>query len=62
MRTNFDFAPLNRSSIGFDRVFDLLENASRGQTPDNWPPYDIVKTGDNAYRISMAVAGFRRMN
>lgn len=58
MRTNFDFAPLYRSSVGFDRVFDLLENAARGQTPDNWPPYDITKTGDDAYRISMAVAGF----
>jgi molecular chaperone IbpA len=58
MRTNFDFAPLYRSSVGFDRVFDLLENATRGQTPDNWPPYDIAKTGDDAYRISMAVAGF----
>lgn len=58
MRTNFDFAPLYRSSVGFDRVFDLLENAARGQTPDNWPPYDIAKTGEDAYRISMAVAGF----
>lgn len=58
MRTNFDFTPLYRSSVGFDRVFDLLENATRGQNPDNWPPYDIAKTGDGAYRISMAVAGF----
>ena len=58
MRTSFDFSPLYRSSIGFDRVFDLLENASRVQTIDNWPPYDIAKTGDDTYRISMAVAGF----
>ena len=58
MRSSFDFSPLYRSSIGFDRVFDLLENASRVQTIDNWPPYDIAKTGDDSYRISMAVAGF----
>jgi molecular chaperone IbpA len=58
MRTNFDFAPFYRSSIGFDRIFDLLESANRGQAADNWPPYDIAKTGDDAYRISMAVAGF----
>jgi len=58
MRTSFDFTPLYRSSIGFDRIFDLLENAARGQTSDNWPPYDIAKIGDDAYRISMAVAGF----
>ncbi len=55
---NSDFAPFYRSSIGFDRVFDLLENAHRGQPADNWPPYDIAKTGDDSYRIAMAVAGF----
>ena len=58
MRTNTDFAPFYRSSIGFDRIFDLLENANRGQAADNWPPYDIAKTGDDSYRIAMAVAGF----
>jgi molecular chaperone IbpA len=58
MRTSFDFAPLYRSSVGFDRIFGLLENATRGQMPDNWPPYDIAKISENAYRISMAVAGF----
>ena len=58
MRTAFDFSPLYRSSIGFDRVFDLLENASRVSTVDNWPPYDIAKIGDHAYRITVAVAGF----
>ncbi len=57
MRTAIDFSPLFRSSIGFDRVFDLLENASHVQAFDNWPPYDIAKTGENAYRITMAVAG-----
>jgi len=58
MRTTFDFSPLFRSSIGFDRVFDLLENASRVDSVDNWPPYDIAKIGEDAYRITMAVAGF----
>jgi molecular chaperone IbpA len=58
MRTAFDFSPLYRSSIGFDRVFDLLENASQTASADNWPPYDIARTGENAYRITMAVAGF----
>jgi molecular chaperone IbpA len=59
MRTAFDFSPLYRSSVGFDRVFDLLENASRTTTTiDNWPPYDIARTGEDDYRITMAVAGF----
>ncbi|HWA45854.1 MAG TPA: Hsp20 family protein [Hypericibacter adhaerens] len=58
MRTTFDYAPLFRSSVGFDRVFDLLENAARGQAADNWPPYDIEKTGEDSYRITLAVAGF----
>ena len=58
MRTTLDFSPLYRSSVGFDRTFNLLENASRVQTIDNWPPYDIVKTGEDSYRISVAVAGF----
>ena len=58
MRTAFDFSPLFRSTVGFDRVFDLLDNASRVSTFDNWPPYDIVKTGDDQYRVTLAVAGF----
>lgn len=59
MRTTFDFSPFYRSSIGYDRVFDLLENSTRGQISDNnWPPYDIAKTDGDTYRISMAVAGF----
>jgi molecular chaperone IbpA len=58
MKTDFDFSPLFRSSVGFDRVFDLLESARRVQPLDSWPPYDIAKTGDDSYRISMAVAGF----
>src|SRR5947209_4447332 len=58
MRTTFDFAPLFRSSVGFERMLDALESASRVASIDNWPPYDIVKVGEDDYRISMAVAGF----
>ena len=58
MATHFDVSPFYRSSVGFDRVFNLLENASRLQTARTWPPYDIIKTGDDGYRIVMAVPGF----
>lgn len=57
MRTAFDFTPMFRSSVGFDRLFQMLENAG-GQVLDHWPPYDIEKTGEDHYRITMAVAGF----
>lgn len=60
MATSYDYAPLFRSSIGFDRVFNLLENAQRARSVSDWPPYDIVKTGDDSYRIAIAVAGFSR--
>ena len=54
----FDYSPFYRATVGFDRVFDLLDNAA-GQTAGNgYPPYNIEKAGDNAYRIVMAVAGF----
>jgi molecular chaperone IbpA len=58
MRTLLDFSPLHRSSIGFDRVFDLLESTARAQQGDNYPPFDSVKRGEDSYRITMAVAGF----
>lgn len=58
MRTTLDFAPLFRSSIGFDRMLNALESASRVATIDNWPLYDIFKSGEDDYRIAMAVAGF----
>ena len=58
MATSYDYAPLYRSSVGFDRVFNLLENAQRTRTSNDWPPYDIFKTGEDTYRISIAVAGF----
>ncbi len=57
MTSAFDFSPLFRSTVGFDRLAHLLENASRFE-PTNWPPYNIEKTGEDAYRITMAVAGF----
>ena len=58
MRT-FDFAPLYRSTVGFDRLFSTLDQlvGMEGAAP-NYPPYDIERTGDDAYRISVAVAGF----
>jgi molecular chaperone IbpA len=58
MRTTFDVAPLFRSSVGFERMLDALESATRGASIDNWPPYDIIKTSEDDYRITMAVAGF----
>ena len=58
MRTTVDFSPLFRSSIGFDRMLNALEAASRVASIDNWPPYDIAKLGEDDYRITMAVAGF----
>ncbi len=60
MRTTLDFSPLFRTGIGFDRVFDALDSAARLQPADNWPPYDIIKRGEDSYRIVMAVAGFDR--
>ena len=57
MRT-YDVAPLWRSSVGFDRLFDLINDTQRLDAQDNYPPYDIVRTGDDTYRISLALAGF----
>jgi molecular chaperone IbpA len=54
---SFDFTPYRRSTIGFDRLFEFLENANREQA-DNYPPYDIEKLSDDRYRITLAVAGF----
>ncbi|MFL6829072.1 MAG: Hsp20 family protein [Sphingomicrobium sp.] len=59
MRSAFDFAPFRRSTVGFDRLFDMLENTSLGQGQENYPPFDLIKTGDNDYRIELAVAGFK---
>ena len=54
-----DFSPLYRSTVGFDRLFNLLDSMGQPeQTAPAYPPYNIERTGENAYRISMAVAGF----
>ncbi len=57
MRTDFDFAPYRRSTVGFDRLFNLLEAGTRED--DGYPPFDILKDGEDSYRITLAVAGFR---
>jgi molecular chaperone IbpA len=57
MRT-FDFAPLYRSTIGFDRLFSTFDQIDGVEGMSNYPPYNIERTGENAYRISVAVAGF----
>ena len=59
MRTNFDFTPYRRSTVGFDRLFDLLETSARTAPVDNYPPFDIERSGDDSYRITLAVAGFK---
>jgi molecular chaperone IbpA len=58
MRTAFDFSPLYRSTVGFDRLFDMLDQTARVETAAHWPPYNVEKAGDDHYRITMAVAGF----
>jgi molecular chaperone IbpA len=55
----YDFTPYRRSTVGFDRLFDFLESANRAEQ-DNYPPFDIEKLSDDSYRITLAVAGFKR--
>ena len=55
----FDFTPYSRSTVGFDRLFDLLENHNRTNASDNYPPFNIERRGEDAYRITLAVAGFK---
>ena len=58
MRT-IDYSPLYRSTVGFDRLFSLLDNVGQADNQQNaYPPYNIERTGEDAYRITMAVAGF----
>ena len=56
MRTNFDFTPYRRSTVGFDRLFDMLESGNGAG--DNYPPFDLERVDDDRYRITLAVAGF----
>jgi molecular chaperone IbpA len=56
---NLNFDPFWRSSVGFDRILDLMDESLRYQPENNYPPYNILRTGENNYRISLAVAGFK---
>jgi molecular chaperone IbpA len=58
MRTAYDFSPLYRSMIGVDRMADLIDTAMRSEGDGNYPPYDIEKTGEDSYRVTLAAAGF----
>lgn len=58
MRTNFDFTPYRRSTVGFDRLFDLLESTARSETAEGYPPFDIERESEDSYQITIAVAGF----
>jgi molecular chaperone IbpA len=60
MRSAFDFSPFRRSTVGFDRLFDMLENSATSGNTENYPPFDLIKVDDNKYRIEIAVAGFKR--
>ena len=55
---SFDFSPLFRATVGFDRVFDMLDTIASDNSGSGYPPYNIEKTGDADYRVTMAVAGF----
>ncbi|MEE4288852.1 MAG: Hsp20 family protein [Erythrobacter sp.] len=57
--SRLDFTPYRRSTVGFDRLFDLLESQARQQSGDNYPPFNIARRGEDNYRITLAVAGFR---
>ncbi len=58
MRTAYDFSPLYRSMIGVDRMADLVQSALSSEADVGFPPYDVEKTGDDGYRITLAAAGF----
>ena len=58
MRTAYDFSPLYRSMIGVDRMADLIDSAMRSEGDRSYPPYDVEKTSDDGYRITLAAAGF----
>jgi len=57
--SRLDFTPYRRSTVGFDRLFDLLESQARSNSGDNYPPFNITRSGEDNYRITLAVAGFR---
>jgi molecular chaperone IbpA len=55
----FDFTPYRRNTVGFDRLFELLENSGRTAQNENYPPFNIERTGENEYKVTVAVAGFK---
>lgn len=55
----FDFTPFRRSTIGFDRLFDMLEASARQQASENYPPFNLERVAEDRYRITLAVAGFK---
>lgn len=55
----FDLTPYRRSTVGFDRLFDLIENSARSQQADNYPPFNIERISEDRYRVTLAVAGFK---
>ncbi|MEZ5812719.1 MAG: Hsp20 family protein [Rhizobiaceae bacterium] len=55
---NVDFSPFYRSTVGFDRLFSMLDAMGKPESAQSYPPYNIERTGEDAYRITMAVAGF----
>ncbi|QGM98917.1 Hsp20 family protein [Methylocystis parvus] len=57
---HFDLSPLYRQTVGFDRLFNLLDQAGGVDSASTYPPYNIERTGENAYRVTLAVAGFAR--
>ena len=57
--SRFDFTPYRRSTVGFDRLFDILENQARNSAGENYPPFNIERRGEDTYRITLAVAGFK---
>ncbi|WP_424362518.1 Hsp20 family protein [Methylocystis parvus] len=57
---HFDLSPLYRQTVGFDRLFNLLDQAGGVDSASTYPPYNIERTGENAYRVTLAVAGFSR--
>lgn len=55
----FDLTPYRRSTVGFDRLFDLIENSARAGQTDNYPPFNIERLSEDRYRVTLAVAGFK---
>jgi len=60
MTNAFDFAPYRRSTVGFDRLFDMLESGASGPGQETYPPFDLISLDKDRFRINLALAGFRR--